>query len=154
MKTIIIFIFLLLCKVSAQELKIKADSFKADQKAGLSIFEGSVNIVKYKDELNASKVTIHTNKNNKPIKFIAEGNVSFYITTKNSAIYTGKAQEVIFLPQQKEYHFYRDVHLQQLNEKKEIIGDEVVLSTKEGQAYAKGKKSGPVIMIFDIDEER
>ena len=39
-----------------------------------------------------------------------------------------------------------------IKEKKEIIGDEVVLDITKGKAHAKGKKSGPVIMIFDIKD--
>ena len=136
----------------SQELKIKANSFKADEKSGLSIFEGSVNIIKAQDELNASKVSIFTDSAHKPTKFVAEGNVSFYIVTKSDAIYTGFAQEVIYIPKKREYYFYRDVHLRQLKEKKEIIGDEVVLDITKGKAHAKGKKSGPVIMIFDIKD--
>lgn len=153
MRFIALFIALFITSLMSQELKIKADSFRADEKAGVSIFEGSVNILKSKDELNASKVTIFTNKNQKPIKFIADGNVSFVISTQNGDRYQGRAQEVIFMPKEKEYHFYKDVYLAQLNEKKEIIGQEVILKTVEGKAYAKGKKSGPVIMIFDIDDK-
>ena len=48
------------------------------------------------------------------------------------------------------------MYLRQLDEKKEIIGNEVVLKTIEGKAYAKGAKSEPVIMIFKMpqDEEK
>jgi lipopolysaccharide export system protein LptA len=154
MKSIVILSLLFAVLLSAQELKVKANSFKADEKAGISIFSGSVNIIKNKDELNASKVTIFTNKNHKPIKYIANGKVSFYIATPKGAIYSGNAEKVIYLPQTKEYHFYESVHLSQLDEKKEIIGDEVVLKTTEGKAYAKGEQSGPVIMIFDIPDEK
>ena len=75
------------------------------------------------------------------------------MTTKDGAIYTGKAQKVIYLPNKKEYHFYKKVHLKQINEKKEIIGDEVVLKMLEGKAYAKGISNKPVIMIFNLEEK-
>ena len=39
------------------------------------------------------------------------------------------------------------------DEKKEITGDEVVLKTIEGKAYAKGDKSEPVIMIFKLKDK-
>ncbi len=140
--------------VSAQQLKVKANLFNADEKAGISIFEGDVNIVKGTDELNASKVTIYTNKEHQPTKFIAKGDVSFSIQTQNGAVYKGQAGEVIYKPFEKEYHFFKNVHLQQLDEKKEIIGEEVVLKTVEGKAYAKGAKAEPVIMIFDMPERK
>jgi lipopolysaccharide export system protein LptA len=140
--------------LSAQELKVKANSFTSDQNSGVSIFMGDVNILKGADELNASKVTIFVNKEKKPTKFVADGNVSFSITSKKGTVYKGVAGRAIYLPNKKEYYFYDNVHLQQLNEKKEIMGDEVVLKTIDGKAYAKGMKKEPVIMIFNIDEEK
>jgi len=138
----------------AEELKIKANSFTSDQNSGISVFQGDVHIKKNKDKLNASKVTIYLNKKKKPTKFVAIGNVSFAITTKDGAKYNGVAGKVIYFPQKKEYYFYENVHLKQLNDKKEIMGDEVVLKTTDGKAYAKGLKKEPVIMIFDIGEDQ
>ncbi len=152
MKYIVISILLFAVALLSEELKIKANKFSADEKSGISIFEGDVNIVKGIDELNASKVIIYTDKKHKPIKYIANGGVSFYISTKKSSVYRGHAQKVIYKPVEKEYHFYKDVYLSQVDEKKEIIGDEVVLKTTEGKAYAKGKINGPVIMIFNIPD--
>ncbi|MEN4053260.1 MULTISPECIES: lipopolysaccharide transport periplasmic protein LptA [Sulfurimonas] len=138
----------------SEELKIKANSFTSDQNTGVSVFSGDVNIQKANDELNASKVTIYVNKKKKPTKFVAVGDVSFSITTKDGAKYSGVAGKVIYFPNKKEYYFYENVHLKQLNDKKEILGDEVVLKTTDGKAYAKGFKKEPVIMIFNIDEEK
>ena len=147
---------LIASSLMSQELKIKADSFHADEKKGISIFEGKVHILREKDELNAHKVTVYTNDKNEPTKYIAKGNATFTIVTKDGSIYKGKAGKVIYQPNEKEYYFYTDVHLRQINEKKEIIGNEVVLKTIEGKAYAKGAESEPVIMIFNIpkDEEK
>ena len=136
--------------ISAGELQIKSQKFTADENTGISIFTGNVNIIKTKDELNASKVTVYTDKTNKPIKFVAVGKVSFIISTENNAQYRGKSEKVIYYPDLKEYHFFTNVHLKQINEKKDIIGDEVILKTIEGKAYAKGLETQPVIMIFDI----
>ena len=152
MKYIILFT-LLLSSLFAKELIVKANSFKADEKAGLSVFEGNVHIIKERDELNASKLTIFTNQEHEPTQYIAIGDVSFTIVTKNGALYKGMAQKVIYKPSAKEYYFYKDVYLKQVDEKKEIIGNEVVLNTISGKAYAKGEQSGPVIMIFNIPEE-
>ena len=154
MKQKIFLTIFLTASLFAQELQVKAKLFNADQKTGISVFEGNVNIIKGSDELNASKVTIHTNANQEPTQFIAEGSASFKIKTLEGALYTGRAQKVIYLPQKKEYHFFQNVHLKQLNEKKEIIGDEVILKTIEGKAYAKGAEQEPVIMIFTMPEEK
>ena len=150
MKYIILLTLFLTTLLMSEELKIKANSFKADENTGISVFTGAVSIVKYHDELNASEVTIYVDKENQPTKFVAVGDVSFVIETKQGAIYKGKAGKAIYLPNKKEYRFFKDVHLTQVDEKKEIIGDEVVLKTIEGKAYAKGVESEPVIMIFNI----
>ncbi len=137
-----------------EELKIKAESFDSDAKAGLSVFKGSVEIRMGDDELNASTVTIFTDKERKPVKFIAEKDVSFYIKSDNNATYQGRAQKAVFIPKQKEYRFLGDVHLKQLDEKKQIDGEEVIVNTLEGRAIAKGAKKEPVIMIFQLDDEQ
>ena len=148
-------LFMVLCvNTFAEELQVKAESFHADEKKGISIFKGNVNIIKGHDELNASKVTIYTDKKNEPTKFVMEGKSSFVINTKENSIYTGKADKVIYIPATKEYHFYKNVHLRQVDEKKEIMGEEVVLKTVDGEAYAKGAKTEPVIMIFNIPKDK
>ncbi|MCD6432812.1 MAG: lipopolysaccharide transport periplasmic protein LptA [Sulfurimonas sp.] len=153
MKIFIILTLFLTSILISQELKVKANQFSADEKAGISIFEGDVNIIKGSDELNASKVTIFTNAEQEPVKYIAQGSVSFKIKTKKGSLYEGVAGKVIFLPVEKEYHFFKNVYLKQIDEKKEILGDEVVLKTVEGKAYAKGVKTEPVIMIFNMPKE-
>jgi len=50
----------------SDELKIIADAFDTDLDKGISIFEGHVNVITENDELNAHKVTIYTDENNKP----------------------------------------------------------------------------------------
>lgn len=137
----------------SQELKITADSFSADESKGISTFQGNVKVLKKNDELNASIVTIYTNKKREPVKFVAIERVSFSVETKEHAKYSGSAGKVIYYPAKKEYHFYKNVHLKQINEKKEIQGDEVVLNTTTGKAYAKGIEKKPVIMIFNIADE-
>lgn len=135
------------------ELKVTADSFNGDEKKGIAIFKGDVKIKRGVDELNASKVTIYTDVKHDPTKMIAEGDVSFFVTTENNSTYIGKAQKTIYLPKIKEYQFYTNVHLRQLNEKKQIDGDKVILNTINGKAVAQGAKKEPVIMIFNIKDK-
>ena len=153
MKILMFLMFFLASSLISQELKVKANQFSADEKSGISIFKGKVDVVKGKDNIKAQKVVIYTDEKHQPIKFIATGDVSFEIKTKKGSAYKGKAQKVIYIPKSKEYNFFGNVHLQQLDEKKEIIGEEVVLKTIEGKAYAKGAKQEPVIMIFKMKEE-
>lgn len=152
MKYFILIYILIISHTFAEELQVKSQSFYADEKKGISFFEGNVNIIKGKDELNASKVTIYTDKDNHPTKFITKGNSSFKIFTKAGVEYNGKADKLIYYPKKKAYHFYKDVHLVQVGEKKEILGEEVVLNIVDGKAHAKSSKREPVIMIFTIKD--
>jgi len=152
MKYLIILTILITTLIS-QELKIRANEFSTDEKKGISVFAGEVQITRSSDELKASKVTVYTDKKHQPTKFIAIGDVSFKITTQDGLKYEGKAQKTIYNPIKKEYYFYKNVYLKQIGSKKEIIGDEVVLKTIDGQAYAKGAKKEPVIMIFEIKDK-
>ena len=154
MKLLLLSTIMITSTLISQELKVKANQFDGDEKKGISIFKGNVNVIKNKDELNASKVTIYTDKKHEPTKFVAKGSVSFRITTEKGSVYKGVSQEVIYLPNKKEYHFFKNVHLIQMDEKKEILGEEVVLKIDEGRAYAKGVKSEPVIMIFNIPDKK
>ena len=154
MKYFILLCIFLAASSIAEELQVKSKSFYADEKKGISVFTGNVNVIKSHDELNASKVTIFTDKKNQPTKFIAVGNATFKILTEEGSRYRGKAHKVIYYPNKKEYRFYTNVHLIQIDEKKEIIGEEVVLSTLDGKAHAKSSESKPVIMIFNIPEKK
>lgn len=145
--------FFLLLSVHAAQLKVVAESFEGNEKSGVTVFRGNVQITKDSDELNASVVTIHTNGKRQPTKYVAEGKVTFFIKTENNALYRGRAEKAVFIPAKKEYRFFTNVHIEQIGQKKEINGEEVVVSTIEGKAHAKGGDTKPVIMTFEIEEE-
>jgi lipopolysaccharide export system protein LptA len=138
----------------AQELKIIANSSEADEKRGVSIFNGNVSITKGTDEMNASKVTIYIDKDRHPVKYIADGNVTFFITTEDNSSFRGKAMSAVFSPNEQEYKFSGDVELYQINEKKKIVGNEVLVNMLKGTAIAQGEKNRPVIMIFELEDKK
>ncbi|MEA1919906.1 MAG: lipopolysaccharide transport periplasmic protein LptA [Campylobacterota bacterium] len=150
--TLLLSVFML--SLDAQELKVVANSFEADEKRGLSIFTGDVSITKDSDVMKASKVEIHIDKDRRPIKYIAEGSVTFFIRTEENATYEGKAERAVFYPNEQEYKFSGDVELYQLNEKKKIVGNEVIVNMLKGTAIAQGIENRPVIMIFELEEKK
>ncbi len=152
-KTIFTLLLLSSAVLLSNDLKVISNSFDGDEKKGIGIFTGNVKMTKGSDELNASKVTIYTDNKHDPIKMIAEGDVSFFVKTENSSTYAGKAQKVVYMPKIKEYQFYTNVHLRQLNEHKQIDGDKVILNTITGKAMAQGANKEPVIMIFHLQDQ-
>jgi len=149
----ILFLLLLTTLTYAQKLRVKADYFESDEKRGVSVFTGHVHVTKGADDLKSKKLTIYTDKNRVPTKYVAEGNVKFKLEDENKKRYKGRAQKVVYLPAKKEYHFFKNVHLIQLGEEKEVQGDKVIFSAKTGKSYAKGVHNNPVIMTFDINEK-
>lgn len=136
----------------AQELKVLSANFKGDQATGTSVFTGNVIVTKGLDELNASKVTIYTDSNRKPIKMVAEGNVSFYIVTEVKEKYRGKSQRAVYLPDDKEYQFYTKVDLIRLDDFRRVKGDKVVVNTVYGHASADSANNEPIMMVFTLED--
>lgn len=139
--------------LNAEELKVLSDNFRGDQLKGLSIFTGHVVVTKGLDELNASKVTIYTDDSRKPTKYVAEGDVSFYIVTENKEKYRGKAQRAIYLPNESEYQFYTKVDLVRIDDYRRVKGDKVVVNEVRGFANADSSGKEPVVMIFTMQDK-
>ena len=152
---ILIILSLLVFSLWAEQVKIIADSFDGNEKKGITVFKGNVKITKGSDELNASKVTVLTDKQRVPYRYEAEGNVSFYIDLPdNNTTYKGDAGKVIYFPLKQEYQFYTNVHLYQLGTNRKVFGEEVMLNAKDGNAKAIGKEKAPVIMIFNNKDKK
>lgn len=152
-RTLIFLFALISVTTNAEELKVVSDNFKADQQKGISVFTGNVKVTKGSDELNASKVTIFTDKERKPYKYLAEGDVSFFIVTEQNEKYRGKSQTAIYMPNESEYQFYTKVDLLRLDDYRRVKGDKVVVNTVQGNAAAESTKDEPVIMIFNLQDK-
>ncbi len=155
MKKILFVLNLLALSLLAEQVKIVADAFEGDQRKGVTTFLGNVKITKGSDELNASRVSVYTDKDRTPYRYEAEGSVSFYIDLKdNNMTYKGDAGKVVYFPLKKEYQFYQDVHLYQIGTNRKVFGDEVKLNAVDGNAKAIGKEKAPVIMIFNVEDKK
>lgn len=138
----------------AEELQVISDNFKGDQQKGVSVFTGHVKVTKGFDELNASKVTIFTDKDRKPVKYFAEGDVTFYIVTEMKEKYRGKSQSAIYYPDVSEYQFFQKVDLIRLDDYRRVKGDKVIVNTVVGNASAESANNEPVIMTFTIQDKK
>ena len=153
-KRLFMIIPLFVILATAEELKVISDSFKGDQRQGVSVFTGNGKVTKGLDELNASKVTIYTDKENKPTKYLAEGDVSFYIVTELGEKYKGKSQTAIYLPNENEYQFFKKVDLIRIDDYRRVKGDKVVVNTIHGHASAESANDEPVVMTFTIQDKK
>lgn len=152
MKLFILF-SLILSSLFAAKLQIEGDSFERNQKKKVSSFTGNVKIKKDRDELNASKVLVYVDDNNRPVKYEAIGDVTFNVTTENNVTYSGRSQRLIFLPATKEYQFYKQVFIEEKATARTLSGEKIVLSMTSGNAKIAGKEKIPVRVTFEIDDK-
>jgi len=152
-KRLALFVTLLSLTLTEKKKKILSDTFKGDQPQGISVFTGNVKVTKGEDELNATKVTIYTDAARKPTKYIAEGDVSFYIVTDMGEKYRGKSQRAIYFPNESEYQFFQKVDLIRIDDYRRIKGDKVVVNEIKGFANADSAGGDPVVMIFTMEDK-
>ena len=100
------YIFILaffITSVFSEKLIIDAKNFEAYDDKGLSVFSGNVKMNKEKDELKCDRLEVYltkkssNNSKREALKYIALGNVSFKISSKDKS-YEGKGDKVVYDP--------------------------------------------------------
>ncbi len=139
-----------------QKLIIDAQNFEADDKKGISSFDGDVKIEMGKDKLAANSVDIYfeTNKNTgkkTPLKYIATGKVKFEIVNEQKH-YKGKGNKVIYFPSKQEYTVIGNGFIEELNDNRKIYGDKIYVNQVSGEAKVQGSEKKPVRFIIDIEQ--
>jgi len=151
MKKIVVFL-MMSAVLFAQNIEITALKFKADEKKGFTEFSGSVKITKGNSELNASKVILFFDENRVAKRYEAYGDVSFYIEEKDSK-YRGTSQKLFYYPSEERYHFFENVDVYDLINRRTLQGEEVEVSLTDGKANVIGNEKKPVKFIFEMDQK-
>lgn len=138
--------------LSAETVEITSKNFEANEKKLISIFTGNVHVKKGKDRINSQKLIIYFNKDKKPTKYEAIKNVTFKVVLDNNKTYEGRAQKVIYIPNELKYIFQKDVFILQKPEMRKIYGKKVVVDRVSGEAMVEGDEKKPVKFVFKIDE--
>lgn len=139
------------------KLIIDAKQFVSNDKDGISVFEGDVKLQRDKDILKSDKLEVFMQdktKTNKRVasKYEATGHVSFNILT-NEKHYIGKGDKIIFNPVDEMYIILGNGTLKETNEDRTLIGDEIFINIKTGEARIKGTKEKPVRLIINIETQ-
>ncbi len=137
----------------AEEVKISADKFQADEVNKIAVFEGNVKLIKGKDLIKAEKLTILFDNKNKPIEYSAEGNPIFQFVMKDKT-YKGKADKIVYTPNDGKYSLIGDVFVKEEKENRKIYGDKLTIDKATGKITIKGKKNEPVRFIFQVEEKQ
>ncbi len=136
----------------AREVEVSAKKLEADQNAQVAKFYGDVLFRSGDDTIRAQKAYIFFDKERKPVKFQAVGEVRFELSHGQKS-YRGRCRELVYFPKKREYILIGDVYVEQLPDGKKIIAQKVLLSLSTGTLEVEGDPKKPVKLIFEIEEE-
>lgn len=143
----------LLCG-AMEKVEINAKQFDSDELSGKSIFTGNVVVTKKNDKLNADKAIVTTDKKNQPEKFEFFGSpVTFSIIQDINKSYKGHANNVVYLPNTKEYILTQSAYVEYIEDGKKVYGDRIVINQLENKAQVTGKTNKPAVFIFHVEEK-
>jgi len=148
MKKLLILVFLSF--IFADTLHITSKKFFYDSKKLKSIFIGDVNATKGKDNILAKEMIIFFNKNKKPLKFEAIGNVKFILNDKNMT-YKGYCNKLIYNFSTTDVFLIGNAFVKKLQTNESIKGDKIKLNRKNQTIEVKGNKK-PVNIIIKVNE--
>lgn len=148
-------IFLLFCgfAYALGVLEVEAKRIVSNQSKGEVVLSGNVVLQKEQDALYADKVTLKTDPNRKPSKYIATGNVRFGVTTQDGRKMKGNAKEIIYDAKRDEYRLVGKAQIEEEGKQNAIKGEEIVLSRKDGSASVIGDRKKPAKITFTLDED-
>ena len=146
----IFLIFFIVSFLLSETLHIKSKEFFYDDKNLKSEFIGDVNITKGKDNILSDKIIIFFNKEKKPIKFIAFGNVRFLLKDKDST-YKGRCNKLIYNFLNDNILLIGDVFVKKLETNESISADKVKIDRKTKNMEVIGKKK-PINIIIKVNK--
>jgi len=152
MKKIIFLISMVLTVINAKELKVTSKYFHYYMAKKQSVFKGEVNATKGKDNILSDELIIFFDKNKKPQKFIAMGNVKFIIALDKNATYKGNSEILIYQLHNGNITLKGNAKIIKLETNESVKGNKIILNrfTKNAEVTAGEKK--PVEIIIKVNE--
>ena len=149
----IIYTLLLLVPILyAQKVEISADSFEADEHQKRSILKGNVLLKKGDDMVHANTLTIFFNAKNKPIKYLAQGNIRFRINTDTQS-FDGRADKLMYNPSTLKYELSGNAYIHEKRQESKLYGEHIMIDRVSGKSTIKGSRKKPVKFIFNVKEQ-
>jgi len=150
MKFITILIFFVSFIFSAI-LHITSKKFFYNSNELKSVFIGDVNATKGKDNILADRMIIYFNKSKKPIKYVAEGNVRFFLILDNNESLKGKCSKLIYNFLNENIFLEGNAFVKKLETNESISGYKIKINRKTKDIEVIGNKK-PVNIILKVDE--
>ncbi|QCT94764.1 lipopolysaccharide transport periplasmic protein LptA [Caminibacter mediatlanticus TB-2] len=147
----IIYLFAVVSFLISAELKITSKFFNYDSKKLESIFKGDVNATKRSDNILCNELIVYFNKNKKPIKYIAIGNVRFIFKMDENSTYKGKTDKLTYLLMTGEIILNGNAFIKKIETNESISGDIIKINRITKNIEVEGNKK-PVNIIIKVDE--
>ncbi len=146
-------IFLILTVILfASELKITSKQFYYNSKAMTSVFIGNVKAVKDNDNIFADKLTVFFNKDKKPVKIEAIGNVRFKISMDNNSTYSGKCDKLFYYIKTGDILLIGNAFIKKIETNESISGDRIKINRITKNIEVLGNKNKPVNIIIKVNQ--
>ncbi|MDA3969162.1 LptA/OstA family protein [Helicobacter ibis] len=149
----LIFVLFILCALRADKIEVSAKEFIGSSKDRITKLKGNVEVKRANDVLNSKEAFIYLDSNNKPTKMRAIGDVKFAIALQDNRKFSGSANEVIYLPNKKEYQLLGNVVVVENGKSNSIKGDKILVSHEAGYINVLGDEDKPAKLIFKLDKK-
>jgi lipopolysaccharide export system protein LptA len=146
----IFLILSLLIFLNADELKVTSEYFQYDMAKKESVFKGKVHAVKGNDDITAERMVLYFDKNKKPVKFIAEGNVKFKISLDKNSTYKGVAQELVYQLKNGNIILKGNAEILKVQTGESVKGNKIILNRYTKNAEVIGGEK-PVEIIIKVN---
>ena len=133
----------------AVKLEITADKFLAKDADREVRFVGNTHIVQGATRVKAAKVIVTFNEDNSTRKYRAVGGVQFSIK-KDKANYRGSCNEMLYLPQKKQYLLRGNVKVKDQQNRRDITASSVKIESKTGAFMIEGSRKHTAKLTFDM----
>lgn len=136
-----------------QKVDITSTQMEANATKKEIVFLGSAKITQGDSWIVADRIVVYFNDDNKTKSYNAKGSVKFEFIQKKSH-YKGRAKEVLYIPIKQKYIIKGNAVIDDIANKREIKGNEIVLDMATGNANVKGSRRRPVKFIFEVESKR
>ena len=153
MKYLLLIILSILTFANATNLEITSNDFFYKDGDSKAKFSGNVVAKEGESLIKASTLIVYLDKNSEAKKYKASGNVEFEIKNAKKDI-KGKCNVLTYLPIEDRYILQGNVVLNDILNKREVYGDEIILDNKKGESYAKSSSKKPVKFIFKVKSKK
>lgn len=139
--------------VFAEKVEVTSTSMKAENLKKEVHFIGNAKVKKLEDWIHADKIIVYFNDKNETKMYKAIGKVTFEFKNEKGH-YKGNSEKVTYYPQKSFYVLTGKAKVDDVQNKRQVKGDEITLDMLTGDSQVKGSEKKPVKFIFTTEESK